>query len=1281
MSHSLHSTTSHERGRSTRFRRFGRFATIATLAFGLTLSQTPAFATPEFPHSQQTTEQASKQPVGETLETGGLNLTGSDSTLHQANTETIAPGLNHTSFTREQKTGFQTGHVLNVDLTEASLSLDVVDGGSVSGVSSVSNQIKNEDNVVAAVNGDYFDMNNTGAPIGTNVSASEGIRSIANGSSQALSVHEGTASIGALTSAATATIEGRTYDVPSVNSPTEDRDGIAYYTAAWGTTPISQALSANKRTAVKVIDGAVTEILEASALDSDTNLSEGEGVLVFSGSSSDHVPTVGTNVEISVALDRDVDLAVSGQQVLVRDGRATDAEQATAARTAVGISQDGTQLFVVSIEGRQDDAVGMRLSELSELMVDLGAYQALNLDGGGSTTLHSRNPGDASASPTNRPSDGKERDVANALVFRSTAQAPAETAGVTVNPASDSERTDRVFTGLGRTVIGTATNSSGDPLPADVAISPGDGLELLGTPTQNDRGQTVARVTGTKHGLATVRGESNGGEGELPVRVLGELEHLELSHQRVALENADASASVRVLGIDGDGFRAPIETEDIEVSSNDTIEVTPSGVDTFTVSPNAGSGSGTIHFKVGEKRIDLPVTIGFEDVTISDFSDADSWEFSQARASGSVSPSEGENGENALEISYDFTGSTATRGAYAAPPHPIQVDGQPRSITLSIYGDGNGAWPRIQYLNGAGTRSNLDGGNITWHGWRDVTFPVPDGIEYPITIEMVRLMETRPNASYSGSVKIANLGAVVAPDTDAGEKTEIHDSVVDTARLYEERPQQIAVMSDAQFVARSPQSQNVQGARRALQEIKAASPDAIFIVGDFVDEASPEDFELAKRILDEEIGDEIPVTYAPGNHEIMGGEIDNFVEAFGDTRTSQNLQGTQFLTLNTAQGGLRSSDRDQLPWLEDRLEAAATDEGTTSVVLMWHHPMNDPLPTKLSQMGNRVEAREVQDRLSRFRTETGKSVAVINGHVGVFHASTADGVPAIINGNSGKGPSGTPETGGFVGWSMLTIDPSQGIVGKSPEPEVARNAWLQVQMHPFVDSITLGATTELPSTMTVGDQVSVDASFTQDGKHMPFVWPMSAKWGGDHVEVNNGGSEGNAAVIRVNPATGQLVATQPGTATLTFTINGETASHTVEVVAAPAQDPEEEPEPNPDATPEPQPVPEPTSETSTAPQPGPDTEPTPEPTTGTTTPEQQPTQEPTAGTTTPEQDIAGDPGAGTEQVQEDSPGRAESEKTGTLASTGANLLLVLGAGILLLAGGSLAALSATRRRH
>ncbi|PXA78859.1 hypothetical protein DCC26_06390, partial [Auritidibacter sp. NML120779] len=420
----------------------------------------------------------------------------------------------------------------------------------------------------------------------------------------------------------------------------------------------------------------------------------------------------------------------------------------------------------------------------------------------------------------------------------------------------------------------------------------------------------------------------------------------------------------------------------------------------------------------------------------------------------------------------------------------------------------------------------------------------------------------------------------------------------------------------------------------------------------------------------------------------------------------QNLQGTQFLTLNTAQGGLRSSDRDQLPWLEDQLEVAATDEDTTGVVLMWHHPMNDPLPTKLSQMGNRVEAREVQDRLSRFRTETGKSVAVVNGHVGVFHASTTDGVPAIINGNSGKGPSGTPETGGFVGWSMLTIDPSQGIVGKSPEPEVARNAWLQVQMHPFVDSITLGATTELPSTMTVGDQVSVDASFTQDGKHMPFVWPMSAKWGGDHVEVNNGGSEGNAAVIRVNPATGQLVATQPGTATLTFTINGETASHTVEVVAAPAQDPEEEPEPNPDATPGPQPVPEPTTgttspeqqptpgpttETTTPeqqPTPGPTTEtttpeqqPTPGPPTGTTTPEQQPTQDPTTGTTTPEQDIAGGRGAGTEQVQEDSPDRAESEKTGHLASTGANLLLALGAGIVLLGGGSLAALSATRRRH
>lgn len=80
-------------------------------------------------------------------------------------------------------------------------------------------------------------------------------------------------------------------------------------------------------------------------------------------------------------------------------------------RTVVAIRPDGTVLLV-AVDGRQPDSRGMTLRELTVFMQSLGAIDALNLDGGGSTTLAF---GDSVVS---RPSDKDgERPVANALLL------------------------------------------------------------------------------------------------------------------------------------------------------------------------------------------------------------------------------------------------------------------------------------------------------------------------------------------------------------------------------------------------------------------------------------------------------------------------------------------------------------------------------------------------------------------------------------------------------------------------------------------------------------------------------------------------------------------------------------------------------------------------------------------------------------------------------------------------------------------------------------------------
>ena len=88
--------------------------------------------------------------------------------------------------------------------------------------------------------------------------------------------------------------------------------------------------------------------------------------------------------------------AVAGTPWLVRDGLVrTQADDATCAalcarthpRTAVGLTGNGRWLLVVLVEGRRPPVAGVTLVQLSALMRTLGADEAINLDGGGSSTL------------------------------------------------------------------------------------------------------------------------------------------------------------------------------------------------------------------------------------------------------------------------------------------------------------------------------------------------------------------------------------------------------------------------------------------------------------------------------------------------------------------------------------------------------------------------------------------------------------------------------------------------------------------------------------------------------------------------------------------------------------------------------------------------------------------------------------------------------------------------------------------------------------------------------
>jgi MYXO-CTERM domain-containing protein len=143
----------------------------------------------------------------------------------------------------------------------------------------------------------------------------------------------------------------------------------------------------------------------------DTADANGYGYVVF-GNDRAELELPGTQL---AAADGWMQQLVSGRRRLVDQGVPMSPDGSELCelrhpRTAAGLSKDGRTLYLAVVDGRTTISVGMTCPELGTLMAELGAWSAINLDGGGSTTMWVSGQG-----VVNSPSDGSQRVVANHL--------------------------------------------------------------------------------------------------------------------------------------------------------------------------------------------------------------------------------------------------------------------------------------------------------------------------------------------------------------------------------------------------------------------------------------------------------------------------------------------------------------------------------------------------------------------------------------------------------------------------------------------------------------------------------------------------------------------------------------------------------------------------------------------------------------------------------------------------------------------------------------------------
>ena len=124
---------------------------------------------------------------------------------------------------------------------------------------------------------------------------------------------------------------------------------------------------------------------------------------------------VGSLASVHWSLEGDPAMAISGEKILLQDGRRkVENDSELHPRTAVGIDRDTGKVLLLAIDGRQSFSRGYTLVELAKMMKSLGAEDALNLDGGGSTTMVGAGRG-GQVKVLNSPSDGSLRHIPDGL--------------------------------------------------------------------------------------------------------------------------------------------------------------------------------------------------------------------------------------------------------------------------------------------------------------------------------------------------------------------------------------------------------------------------------------------------------------------------------------------------------------------------------------------------------------------------------------------------------------------------------------------------------------------------------------------------------------------------------------------------------------------------------------------------------------------------------------------------------------------------------------------------
>jgi len=674
-------------------------------------------------------------------------------TIYERIEETpLSMGATHQKIQRFTTSGWMQINVITIDLTdEYTQIMGMFNPEGLSLRDTVSNMV-DKTGAIAGINGDYFNYNPVPNSLGTLINDSVLISSPIR-SPYSLPTfyvdYNNNAFIDYVdqTMSAKNLRTGKTINISTYNKVSTDQTVVTLLDKNWG--PKSLGGTYNKELVeVLVVNGIVSE-KRVGGEPFDIPKEDNSYVLAVKNHLLNDLE-VGDEIELSITIKPDIfniKTALGAGSIVLKDGVFTSTNiQSTGVhpRTGIGINKENNVVYLVTVDGRHSSFKGIEQPMLGAILKDLGAYNGVNLDGGGSTTMALKPKGTSKPYLVNIPSEGSQRLVVNGLGVYSDAPL-GELTHLQIIPKSS-----KIFAGgeVSFTVKGFDQYYN----PIDI-----DKSQLIWSTSTADSYVENLIFKANSKGLVNITCEYNGIKATADVEVLGEIKEIMPSIEKFNIAPGNTKSLGTFIGKDDQGKTGSLSLSNLSFEVIGNIGEVKDGV--FYASNT--NGSGAIVVKSQNAITTILVSVGSTPNIVNSFEKETNIKFSgyPNDVTGNVSlVGDAKDGSKSIALKYDMSKGTGTRAGYLNFTHTkngYPLSGNPPKIGIWVKGDNSNTWLRGTVIDKSGKSYVIDfSKSIDFSDWKYLEANIPSGVSYPINLQRIYVAETNSANKPSGTILI-----------------------------------------------------------------------------------------------------------------------------------------------------------------------------------------------------------------------------------------------------------------------------------------------------------------------------------------------------------------------------------------------------------------------------------------------------------------------------------------------------------------------------------------------